>query len=269
MKSMGTVLGIVVLVYIGVLILAYFNQRTLIYFPAPVKPSLNAASGLTEITLKTEDGLSLFAWHKAPAAPGKSTIVWFHGNASTVEGSVWRIAPYLKEGFGALLVEYRGYAANPGKPSEDGFYKDGRAAVEWLKANGVAEKDIVLYAESIGGGTAVQMATEYPHARALVLEAPFTALADVAKDRMFWLPVDLLLTDRYDNLSKISLLSMPVIIAHGTKDAVVPYDLGVKLFTAIKAPKTLVTIEEGGHNDLADHNVAEKILGLLSRQENP
>src|SRR5690606_22371938 len=122
---------------------------------------------------------------------------------------------------------------NPGQPSEKGFYEDGRAVVELLLKEGVRIEDIVFYGESIGSGTATQMAVEYPKARALVLESPFTSTVDVAKRIYFFLPVGRLMKDRFDNASKIGKIEMPVLIMHGDRDPTVPYYLGQRLYAHV------------------------------------
>lgn len=249
-------------VFVGFL---YFNQRNMMYFPSAAKPDIKQTGiiGLEEITVKTDDGLSLYGWYLKPTMKGKPMLVWFHGNGSNVGWAAYSMAPFLKAGYGILLPEYRGYVGNPGSPSEDGLYKDGRAFLNWLKARGTDESSIILYGESIGGGPAVQMATEY-NIHALVLQSPFTSAVDAAKIHYPFLPVNLLLKDRYDNLSKISKIKCPLIVVHGTADNVIPYALGEALFKAAPEPKSMITIEDGGHNDLQKFNVTDKVASLLA-----
>ncbi|HEU4838165.1 MAG TPA: alpha/beta hydrolase [Micavibrio sp.] len=238
----------------------------MMYITSAAKPSLQDAgvAGLKEISVKTDDGLVLFGWHKAPYPPSKPTIVWFHGNASNVGITTWRALPYLKQGYGLLAVEYRGYAGNPGAPTEQGLYKDGRAFIEWLKAEGVAENNIIVYGESIGSGPAVQMAKEYPSLHTLILESPLTSTMDAAAFHYPYIPVKWLIKDRYENIPKIKDIKSPLILIYGDRDRVIPHRLGEALFKAAPEPKSLIVIEGGDHNNLDDFHVADKIISLLS-----
>jgi fermentation-respiration switch protein FrsA (DUF1100 family) len=256
---------IVVFVYCGFLGMLYFEQRNMMYITSAAKPSLQEAgvTGLEEISVKTDDGLSLFGWYKPSYPPSKPTIVWFHGNASNVGITLRRAVPYLTKGYGLLAVEYRGYAGNPGAPTEQGLYKDGRAFFEWLKAKGVAENNIIVYGESIGSGSAVQMATEYT-VHTLILESPFTSTMDAAAFHYPYVPVKWLIKDRYENIAKIKDIKSPLILAYGDQDRVIPHRLGQALFDAAPEPKSRIVIEGGDHNNLDDFHVADKIIGLLS-----
>jgi fermentation-respiration switch protein FrsA (DUF1100 family) len=265
MKLAIKIFGYAILIYVAFAGGLFLAQRDMMYFPNYSKPMLKDTGiiGLEEFTVKTEDGLTLFSWYKAPAS-GKPVILWFHGNASNVGWSAARLKPFVAAGYGVLIAEYRGYSTNPGKASEKGFYQDGRAFMNWLKARGISENNIILYGESIGSGVAVQLATEYPQINTLILEAPFTNTIALAKNRYFFLPVNLMLKDRYDNLSKISSIKAPLIVLHGTDDSVVPYAMGKKLFDAAPEPKTMITLEGGNHNDLIDYRAGEKVLSALS-----
>lgn len=266
MKILINVFGYALLIYIAFVGGMFMAQRDLMYFPSYQKPEIKGTGiiGIKEITVDTQDGLRLFGWYKEPVSVDKPVILWFHGNGSNVGWTSTRAMPFMKQGYGVLLAEYRGYSSNPGHPTEQGLYQDGRAFIKFLETQGVKDDAIVLYGESIGSGVAVQMAVEHPNIRALVLEAPFTSALDVARRRYPFMPVSLLLKDRYDNLSKMKDIKMPLIVAHGDKDSVVPYAFGKKLYDAAAEPKTMITIQGGGHNDLSDYDVADKIISGLS-----
>ncbi len=260
-----TILSYVAFMFLGLIVLAYVGQRSMMYFPTKVKPSITDTGiiGLEEIQVKTEDGLALYGWYLKPITKQKPTVVWFHGNASNVGMSALEMVLYLKAGYGILLPEFRGYAGNPGSPSEQGFYKDGRAFLDWLKESGTDENAIIVIGESIGSGTAVQLATEYS-LHTLVLKSPFTSMTDVGVIHYPYLPVSLLLKDRYDNLSKIKKIKSPLIVVHGTADNIVPYRLGETLFNAAPEPKSMITIEGAGHNNMHEFNASDKIVGVLA-----
>jgi len=253
----------------------YMAQRRMMYFPAKHLPSPIEA-GLADahiITLHTKDGLDLLAWHVPPkAGSAKPTVVYLHGNGGNIAGRTHRARPIVAKGYGLLLVEYRGYAENPGTPTEPGLYADARAGLDFLQSEGVGPGDIVLLGESLGSGVAVQMAAELGRAgtpvAGLILEAPYTSTTDVAAGAYWFLPVRWLLKDRFENLEKIADIATPLLIVHGEHDRTIPVALGRRLFAAAPEPRTGVFIPNAGHNDLAahggDHHIVE-FLGKLSQ----
>ncbi len=243
------------LVYGALVALLYLGQRSLMYFPDGNRPD-KAAAGLpqlAEVRLRTADGLELLAWHRAPDGE-LPTFVYFHGNAGSIQHRGFKLRPIVERGFGLLAVEYRGYGGNPGRPSELGLRRDGQAALRFLEERGTPADRIVLYGESLGTGIATAMAHEMAGrgtpARALVLEAPFTSIADIAAAQFPVFPVRLLLKDRFDNRSLISEIGCPLLILHGGRDAVVPVGHGQALFAAAIAPKRLEILEAAGHEDV-------------------
>ena len=250
-----------------VLAATYFFQRSLMYFPDSSVPRLAVAGvdDMEEVTLSTGDGLRLLSWYKPPARPSGATVVYFHGNAGNIESRGFKARPLLDAGYGLLLVGYRGYGGNGGRPSEEGFYADGRAALDYLSARGVPTERIVIYGESLGTGVAVQMAFERRVA-ALVLEAPFTSAADVGAAAYPFLPVRLLLKDRFASIDKIARIEAPLLIVHGEADRVVPVRLGRALLAAAEEPKEGIFVPAAGHENLFDLGAAEVVLDFLSRR---
>lgn len=228
--------------YALVAMLAWTLQDRLIY-PAS-QQRFAPGPGYREVMLDTADGLALRAFARAAEA-GKPTVVYFDGNGGTLGGAMVANQAFADAGYGVLLVNYRGYGGNPGAPSEAGFYRDGRAAMEWLADHDVPPSDTIIAANSIGGGTAVQMATEYP-VRGLMLVAPFTSLPDRASEIAPWLPVRWLLRDRYDNAAKLPELAMPILIQHGTADDVVPLAHG-RALAQLNPKVTFERFEAAGH----------------------
>lgn len=226
-------------------------QRHLIYMPRrDVQPPL--AYGLhdfADMRLKTVDGLQVQAWFRK-ARPGWPTIVYFHGNGGHLGYRAHYYQLLTESGFGLLALSYRGYGASEGSPSEQGLYLDARAAMDYAAHTlALPPGQIILYGESIGTGVAVQMATEYAFA-ALVLQSPFTSLRARGAALYPWLPVSLLLNDRFDSLSKVSRIHVPVLLLHGAQDTIVPVADGKALFAALPEPKEAVYFPHQGHNDL-------------------
>lgn len=247
----------------------YLFQRQLMYLPATERadPAANGLAEMQAVRLTTDDGLALTGWYRAAAAE-RPTVVFFQGNAGHIGHRGYKVRPFLDAGFGLLLVGYRGYGGNPGAPSEQGLYADGRAALAFLKDAGVPAKRWVLYGESLGSGVAVQLA----HAQAatdpvgaVVLEAPFTSMAAVAQHHYPFVPALWLVKDRYESLDKIAAIKAPLLVIHGERDDVVPVTFGRTLFAAAREPKESHWISRGGHNDLHDHGLAAKAIDFLNR----
>ncbi len=195
------VVVIVVVVVVGVLALFWTLQRSMIYLPqgAPTEPAAGAVAGARDVTFTTADGLELAAWH-LPAGTGRPTVLVANGNAGHRGLRAPLAAALARHGLGVLLFDYRGYAGNPGSPSEDGLAKDARAARAVLVDRvGVSPAALIYYGESLGAGVVVGLAAEHPPA-GLVLRSPFTSLADVGRVHYPFLPVGALLRDRYSVL---------------------------------------------------------------------
>ncbi|MBT6441009.1 MAG: alpha/beta hydrolase [Alphaproteobacteria bacterium] len=255
--------------YTTLLGLAFTGQRNLMYFPDVERPD-PAAVGVPEmqpVSLETADGLSLLAWYRGPARKNLPTLVYFHGNAGNIGMRAYKARPYLDAGLGILLTTWRGFSRNPGKPNEDGLYADGRAALDFLKNEGTGIEHTVLYGESLGTGVAVHLAAELalPPA-AVVLEAPYSSIADVAQARLPFAPIRRLVLDRFDSAAKASDITAPLLIVHGEGDGTVPVRFGRQLLAAAVQPKEGVFLPDAGHNDLYEHGMGSIVLDFLTRQ---
>ena len=261
MSTLLKFLGLGAGLYLLVLLALYFMQRSMIYHPDPTRPEPAAwhVPDMAAVSLKTDDGLSLLAWWK-PSRDDRPVIVFFHGNAGHLGYRGLKVRGFLDQGFGVLLVSWRGFSGNAGKPTEDGLYADGWSALRFLDQQGIGAKKIVLYGESLGSGVAVELASQGA-GHVLVLESPFTSLVDAAASRYPIFPVRWLMRDRFDSLSKISKVAVPLLIFHGGADAIIPVSLGRTLFEKANEPKEGVFIQEAGHNNLYDFGAA----GIVSR----
>ncbi len=238
----------IAVIYAVLLVCLYFQQRRLLYFPqnGVQSPASHGASGFESVTFSTADGLSLSGWWH-DAAPGFATVIHFHGNAGNVGGRAGFYQQIADAGFGVLAVDYRGYGVNTGEPSEEGLYADARAAIHFaLGERGLPIQKIILYGESLGSGVAVQMATEYPVA-GLVLEAPYTSVLARAQARFPFVPVTLLLKDRYDSLNKMPQVKAPLLLFHGERDRVIPVHDGRTVLAAANPPKKGIFFPEVDH----------------------
>ena len=255
--------------YAGFVGLLYLLQRRLIYRPdrpersRPVLGPL-AELGVREIALATADGLELFSWYRPPPA-NAPVILYCHGNGGHIGYRAERLARFVEAGYGALMLEYRGYGGNPGRPTEQGLYADGAAALAFLGREGIARERIVVYGESLGGAVAVRLALACRPA-ALVLECPFTSLVDIGRLRFPFVPVRLLLRDRFELISAIGEVTAPVLVLHGERDGIVPVAYGRAVLAAAGEPKEGWFAPQARHMNLADFGGIEAVFDFLSRR---
>jgi uncharacterized protein len=259
-------LGIAVAAYATVVGGLFFFQRQLLYLPDKSRPELAglAQLGVREVTIMTADGLSLLSWY-LPSRPGRPVIAYFHGNGGHIGYRVERLVRFAQEGYGVLMLEYRGYGGNPGIPTETGFYTDGQGALDLLGREGVAPNRLVLYGESLGSGVAVRLAAENEVA-GLILEAPPTSVAEVAQCHFPYVPASLLVVDRFDSLSRIGKVRAPILVMHGERDRVVPVRYGRALFNAAPEPKEGWFVPEAGHEDLARYGGLDVAVAFINRR---
>ena len=254
-----------VAVYCGLVLLLYIFQRNLLYHPSTKNPK-PADYGISEMSLVeiiTSDGLKLDAWFRA-AEGGKQTILYLHGNAGHLGHRSIKVKKYLDAGFGLLLLGYRGYGGNSGKPSEKKLYIDGRAALSFLIKYQVPLSNTIIYGESLGTGVAVEISRNL-RINCLVLEAPFSSMTDVATHHFFYLPTRILLKDHYNSIGKINEITAPIFFVHGEMDSVVPWKFGKRLYDAAPQPKELLLIENANHNNLYEFGASNAIIKFIER----
>jgi fermentation-respiration switch protein FrsA (DUF1100 family) len=247
-RVLNLLLGLL-LAYAAICLLAYVFQGRLVYFPMGVPEVDPSAYGLAfeEVELVTEDGVRLHAWY-LPAVDARGAILFSHGNAGHIGYRLQGAQAFLSMGCSVLLYDYRGYGRSEGRPDEQGTYRDGEAAWEYLTgARGLNPSSIVLYGESLGAGVAFELASRHP-AAALITESAFTSLDELGAELYPWLPVRLLGRIHYDNRAKLEELDLPLLLIHSPQDDIVPFAHAKRLFEAAKEPRTLLETG-GGHND--------------------
>lgn len=252
----------------GVLLGGLFvAQRGLLYHPTQEAPALPRAlqPELREVESETADGLRLRHWYHPPNEMGAPVLVVFHGNAGDRADRLDKYAAFPEAGYGLFLADYRGYAGNPGRPSEAGLIADGRSVLDWLEAHGVPGGRHVLYGESLGTGVAVALAAERP-VGAVVLESPFTALADVAQAHYWYVPAKWMMLDRFDSAARIADLQAPLMVLHGEADDTVPVRFGRRLFEMAPEPKEALFLPGAGHVDLFGHGADAAAVDFIRRR---
>ena len=260
-----TVLAIVA-IYLTVGVLCFHFQRLLMYFPIQdlPDPSQVQLPEMKVIQLQTEDGLNLRSWYHE-SKNSEKTIVYFHGNGGNIAHRSRRVKPLVDRGIGLLMLSYRGYGGNEGKPSEEGLMWDARAALNFLlKEKNINLEQIILLGESLGTAMAIKLASKN-NVGAIILEAPFTSAVNVGRRAYPFLPIKLLLKDRYDNLSRIGKVKSPILIIHGERDMIVPSKHGKILLENAKHPKKGVFLSNAGHNDLFYHGSNDHVLDFIKK----
>ena len=245
-----------VALYLLLLAIFFFAQRSFLYFPSHSNVPLSEAGAdpaFQEFAVRTSDGIDLRGWY-APATTKPFTIVFFHGNADSLHTAASIANPYIVAGYGFLVTTYRGYDGLPGRPTEAGLYKDGRAYIQGLVDHGIASRNIILLGHSLGTGVAVQMAVEF-QVRGVMLLAPFLSIPKLASIHFPFFPSSFLVLDRFDNESKISKIHSPLLIANGDQDDVIPSSHGARLYALANQPKEFHSFPGRGHNDAFDQFV--------------
>lgn len=244
-------LTVTVAAYGIVVLFTWLTQDRLIYFPqiggiASLTPA-QVKLPFEELRIPTADGETLAAWW-VPAAASRGAVLLFHGNAGSIADRIDYLPHFHAMGYAVLLVDYRGYGASTGKPSEQGTYLDAQAAWEWLTVGrGIKPGAIVLAGESLGGAVAAELAARV-QPRALILASTFTSVPDLGSEIYPWLPVRWISRYRYDTLAHLRNYRGPVLIAHSRDDEIVPFAHGEHLFAAAPGKKSMLEMR-GGHND--------------------
>jgi alpha-beta hydrolase superfamily lysophospholipase len=254
----GTIAALAI--YLALLGYLFINQSDLLYHFSPQHAAVAAAKipNLEELVLATQDGEHLVAW-SVPPRGNKPVLLYFPGNAGNL-GHPERVYAFKKltaNGTGLLAVSYRGYGGSTGHPTENGLNLDALALYnEGVKRYGMAR--LFAYGHSLGTGVAAKLAFE-KKVQGLILEAPFTSAAAVAQSRYWYVPVSLLMQDRFRTDAIIGKISVPVLILHGEQDPVIPVSHGQKLFELARAPKRLVIFKTGKHDNLQHLGATEQI----------
>jgi fermentation-respiration switch protein FrsA (DUF1100 family) len=242
--------GILAALFAGLVLLLVASENRLIYFPQAAldsKPSdWNLAS--EDFPVRTADGVALAGWWIR--GRGETVLVYFHGNAGNASHRLERARDLVEIlGLDVVLVDYRGYGASQGRPSEEGLYADGVAIVEEVLARGVGPDRIVLFGESLGCAVALETARRR-RCRALILEAPFLSIPEMARAVYPFVPSFLVRT-RFDNAARIARLDVPKLVVQAERDDVVPPRQTRRLFDLAAPPKSYFVIPGARHNDTA------------------
>ena len=247
---------LVVLLLIGGVMVAmmWWLQRQFIYFPdaSSVPPAGEVIEGARDVTLRTDDGLELGAWFVPASETGEAdrrmAVLVAPGNGGNRAGRADLAEELRQRGLAVLLMDYRGYGGNPGSPSEDGLARDAMAAAEALEELGFPAERTIYFGESLGTGVVAALQSKRPPA-GMVLRSPFTDFADLGAEHYPWLPVRLILRDRFPVLDHLVGSEVPVTVVYGDRDSIVPTKLSERVADEAPALAERVVIQGADHND--------------------
>jgi len=258
--------GILALVFFYILLLSvvFFFQRNLLYHPSVDNYLKDQAviepTEIEKVKITTKDKIDLIGWFYNKDIEKFKTILFFHGNAGSLENRTYKLNHFKDLNVNFLIIAWRGFSGNKGKPNEMGLYEDAKSAIKWLKAKNIKEKNIILYGESLGTGVAVEVAQNKNYA-GVILESPFTSMVNIGKEHYPFFQVSFLLKDKFESYKKITNISVPVLIMHGEVDKIVPYDMGKKMYELANEPKFFYFQEYGDH--MVDYD--EELLSVLKK----
>lgn len=262
MKWIWVGLTIAAAIYGGMSALLYVRQTRLIFFPDRALESTPADVGVAFeevwIEVPTVAGVErVHGWWMPASRPqaARGALLYLHGNGANIGANVNHAARFHQMGLAVLLVDYRGYGLSDGDfPAEATVYEDAQASWDFLVEElDYAPQEIFIYGHSLGGAIAIDLAVRQPEAAGLIVQSSFTSMLDMAhRTTPFgWLPIDRLLTQRFDSIAKVPALRSPALFMHGLEDRQVPADMSETLYAAAPEPKRLWLVPEAGHNDLA------------------
>ena len=264
MNKKMSLINILILILLGYLVITFvlfFFQRNLLYYPA-----INNYSGeklnvsVEKVKIKTEDNIDLLSWYHKKNSGDYKTILFLHGNAGTLENRIYKINHFKNMNVNFLIIAWRGFSGNKGKPTEKGLYEDAKGALRWLANKGVKEESIIIYGESLGTGVATEIAQNKNFA-GVILETPFTSMVNVGKTKYPFFPVGFLLKDKYESDKKIKNIKSPILIMHGEPDKLLPFWMGKKLYNLANEPKYSYFSKYDDH--MMEYN--EKLLNELKQ----
>ena len=265
MKYLYLIISSIILAYFSIILFVYFYQRNLLYHPSEnnyLNDKINF--NYKEIFIETDKDIKLKSWFINKDLKKFKTVVFFHGNAGNLLNRVYKLNELNKLEINILLSSWRSFSGNKGKPTEKNLYYDAKKIVKWIKMQGVESKDIILYGESLGTGVVTELASKNDFG-GIILESPFTSIADAAKIYYPYLPVNFLLRDRYDSKSKIKNIKIPILIMHGKMDNIVPQKMGKELFEKANDPKLSYFPDDDNHMMEYNEQLLNKIKTFIEK----
>ena len=255
--TLSKLLFFIPLIYIIICLFIYFYQRNLLYHPGENNylDEGPLTHKIQKISVNSND--DLIGWYFLKNKKLK-TILFFHGNAGKLDNRIYKLNEFEKMEVNYLIFAYRGFSGNKGKPSELGLYEDALAAKKWLNSKEIEDKDIILYGESLGTAIAINLAKDNSFS-GIILESPFTSMESLAKQYYPYLPVKILLKDKFNSIEKLNMNKAPLLVMHGKKDKIVPFSMGKKMYSEYKSQKYSYFQENDDHMMDFNENLVRSI----------
>jgi fermentation-respiration switch protein FrsA (DUF1100 family) len=244
-----TIIGMLVVAYIGLALILYFMQHKFVYEPVREIPYTPSELGLDfeEVFFKTGDRVQLYGWF-IPAQNADLTVLFCHGNGGNMMFFLDTVNFLNGLGLNCFTFDYRGYGYSHGSPTENGTYLDARAAYRWLtKKKQIPPQRVIILGWSLGGAIAAYLASKVK-AAGLVIEGTFTSYVDIGKKFYPYMPVRWFARFNYPTIDYVHQVKCPVLVFHSRDDEVIPFESGLRLYDAANEPKQFVELY-GGHND--------------------
>lgn len=280
MRTLLTLMSLAVGLYIGLGLLLYLFQGRMVFLanlPGRALTATPADVGLDyeDVTITTSDGEGLHGWlvpgrkngvrvhfperhGVADVSDGKMysdpifpdpTLLFFHGNAGNISHRLESLEIFHRLGLTTLIVDYRGYGQSTGSPSEEGTYRDARAAWDWLVGErGIEPGRIVVFGRSLGGAVGAWLASrDDVDPAGVIIESAFSSGVDMARELYPVFPAGLMTRLRYPVIDYVQDIEAPVLVVHSRDDEIIPFAMGRKIYEAASEPKSFLELG-GGHN---------------------
>ena len=256
-----TLLAVGAIAYLCACLFMFLRQTRFIFFPSRLISMTPDDVGLSyqdiELKIPTPSGKIEMIhcwWIPSETNPNQKVIIDLHGNRNTIGANVGYAEQFHQMGLSVLLVEYRGYGRSTNRfPSEKIVYEDVETAWNYLvNERQINPHNIYVFGHSLGGAIAINLALKHTEIAGLIIESSFTNIREMIdyKKKYWMFPINLILTQKFDSLAKISALKMPILLTHGTEDELIPKTMSEDLFNAAIEPKQLLIVAGAGHNNV-------------------
>ncbi|MAK12669.1 MAG: alpha/beta hydrolase [Candidatus Pelagibacter sp.] len=263
MKMLKSFILLSLIFYLSLLLFMYIFQRAFMYHPKVRNTDPTTVKfKYHEVYINSETDIKLRSWYSY-SDQNKKTILFFHGNAGELGARIYKLNKFNDLNLNFLIISWRGFSGNNGKPTEQGLYKDAQKAVEWLEEKGINKKDIILYGESLGTGIAVELATKGEYS-GIILESPYTSMIDMGKRFYPFLPISILQKDKYNSLKKLNMITSPILVLHGKSDTLVPFYMGKKIYDEANEPKYYYFPDLDNHMMTYDQNMLKTLSNFVN-----
>lgn len=265
-KRRGFVLTttLIILIYLLVTTYMYIFQRDFVFVTRGklTSPEENGLNNVLVENVEMKDGTQVVVWRAEPTKENAPTILYLHGNSGTISRRSNRFKHIFNSGFGLYVPVYRGYPGSEGSPTETNVISD---AIEHFDRAKEFSDTVVVLGESLGSGIAVAVGTER-EVPAIILEAPYTAIVDVASAQYPLLPVPYMMKDTFLTRERIKFVTEPVLVVHGDADSLIPVRHGRRIYELANEPKEIQIIEGATHGNLWDNGLWDSVTSFLIRQ---